>query len=288
MKSTVMLVLACFLSFSFGGALLQGEENLLPQVETVLPEVSETPNQGESTLPEEPETPNQEETVLPEEPQVPDTSETEAKALVVIDAGHQLNGNSDKEPNGPGSSITKAKVSSGTTGAYTGIPEYVLTLAVALMLEEILVDWGYEVVQIRSTHEVDISNAERAIIANELNADAFIRLHGNGFSDSSVNGALTMCMTSKNPYCSYLYENSRLLSELVLDGIIAETGANRRTILESDSMTGLNWCEVPVTIVEMGFMSNKKEDELLATEEYRYSVALGIALGIENYIQAIS
>ncbi len=259
MHTAVSIFLAFALSFSIGGTVLESNQGS-----------SQENSQGDTQV------------IPPETP--PET--TESKGLIVIDAGHQLNGNSAQEPIGPGASTTKAKVASGTTGAFTGIPEYVLTLAVALMLEDILVEMGYEVVQIRSTHDVDISNAERAIIANELNADAFIRLHGNGFSDSSVNGALTMCMTANNPYCAYLYQDSRLLSELVLDGIIEETGANRRTILESDTMSGLNWCEVPVTIVEMGFMSNQKEDELLATDEYRYAMAMGIAIGIERYMDS--
>lgn len=209
------------------------------------------------------------------------------KGLVVIDAGHQGQGNSDKEPVGPGASTTKAKVSSGTTGRFTGIPEYVLTLAVALYLEEILLEMNYEVVQIRSTHDVDISNAERAIIANDLNADAFIRIHADGSTDSSVNGAYTLCPTAQNPYCPQIYTASRLLSEKVLDGIIQETGARRRSIMETDSMTGINWCTVPVTIIEMGFMTNEVEDRLLATEEYRYAMAKGMAIGIDLYIDAV-
>ena len=52
--------------------------------------------------------------------------------VVVIDAGHQLRGNSAKEPIGPGSSIKKAKVSSGTRGIYTRVPDYKLNLKVAL------------------------------------------------------------------------------------------------------------------------------------------------------------
>ncbi|MBP5159073.1 MAG: hypothetical protein ILP10_02105, partial [Lachnospiraceae bacterium] len=53
---------------------------------------------------------------------------------IVIDAGHQKNADADKEPIGPGSDKTRAKVTWGTAGVATGIPEYVLTLAVAKKL----------------------------------------------------------------------------------------------------------------------------------------------------------
>lgn len=203
--------------------------------------------------------------------------------LVVIDAGHQKKGNSEKEPIGPGATEEKAKVASGTQGCSTKIPEYELTLAVSKEVEQILLDRGYQVKMVRDTNDVDISNAERAQVANEAGADVFVRIHANGAADSTVNGAETLCQTAQNPYNAVFYEDSRRLSEAVLEGLVEATGCKKRFVNETDTMSGINWCQVPVTIVEVGFMSNPEEDERMATEEYRGKIAEGIANGIDAY-----
>ena len=203
--------------------------------------------------------------------------------VVVIDAGHQGKMNGGKEPDGPGSSVMKTKVSAGTTGCVTGVTEYVLNLQVSLKLKEELKARGYQVVMIRESHSINISNSERAKFANKIGADAFIRIHANGNSDSSVHGVETICQTKNNPYNAVLYEESRKLSDCVLDEFIQSTGAKKRYVWETDTMSGINWCQVPVTILEMGYMSNPEEDRLLNSEEYQEKMVQGIANGIDKY-----
>ena len=203
---------------------------------------------------------------------------------VVIDPGHQRYADTTTEPVAPGSSEMKYKDTGGTRGTTTGLAEYELNLQVSLLLRQKLEERGYQVLLTRESNDVSISNIERVEVANSAGADAFIRIHANGSVNSADAGALAIIMPENSPYNGALYADSRLLAESVLGEMTAETGANARSIWETLTMTGINWSEVPVTIVEMGFMTNPEEDRLMATEEYQERLAEGIAKGIDRYI----
>ena len=206
------------------------------------------------------------------------------KSVIVIDPGHQTRGNSEKEPIGPGASETKAKVTGGATGVSTGQTEYNLNLKVALKLRDALEAKGYTVIMTRTTNDVNISNSERAKIANEAGAAAFIRIHANSVDSSSVKGVLTMCQTSSNVYNGDLASESYKLSKSVLNNFVDATGAVNKGVTRTDTMSGINWCTVPTTIVEMGFLSNPEEDELMATDEYQDKMVAGMVNGIVEYL----
>ena len=204
-------------------------------------------------------------------------------AVVVIDPGHQLRGDSAKEPNGPGSSTMKARVTSGATGVATKVAEYVMNLNVSLKLKTELENRGYTVYMTRSTHDVNISNKERAEYATSVGADIAVRIHGNGSSNSSVRGAETYAPSAKNPYVSHLSKASISLSRCIIDAYCQATGFKNRGVFTSDTMTGINWSTVPVTILELGYMSNAQEDRMMQDETIQNNMVQGIANGIDKY-----
>ena len=204
--------------------------------------------------------------------------------VVVLDPGHTGVVAGGYEPLGPGSSEMKAKDTSGTEGIATGVAEYQLTLKVAKQLSTALKKQGCKVVMTRTNSKNPLSCIQRAKAANKAKADAYLRIHANGSSNSSTNGAMTICVTKNNRFVSSkLYEKSYALSKSVLDAYVKATGCHKEYIWQTDTMTGNNWSKVPTTLIEMGYMSNPTEDRKMQTKAYQKKMVKGMAEGIKAY-----
>ena len=208
----------------------------------------------------------------------------EGKGLVIVlDPGHSSQVPGTTEPVGPDSTEMKEADTEGTFGPSSGLHEYELAMRVSQKLRSELEDRGYTVKLTHIDTVRPISCVERAEVANEAEADAFIRIHANGSEDTDAHGAMTICITEDNPYHPELYKASRRLSEVILDTYCEQTGALREKVWETDTMTGNNWAEVPTTLVELGYMTNPDEDLLMAMDSYQKKMVNAIADGLDRW-----
>ena len=203
--------------------------------------------------------------------------------VIVIDAGHQLREDIGKEAIGPGGAESEQKMDVGQVGVYTGQQEYDVTLAAALKLKGELEGRGYTVYLTRNNNGVNISNKERADVAGNLYADALISLHTGYAEDADVRGVGAVCQTAKNSYVSELYTESKELCKAVLDAVAKTTENKKQDVRETDQLTQINWCKVPMALVEIGYLSNENDDRLLSGEQYHEKVAKGIADGLDAF-----
>lgn len=266
------------------------EENVVQEEPDIQENVVQEEAEPEETVAQEEI--NSEEIVEEEETETSTASKIEVipgqyrdpnNIVVVIDPGHQGKGDSTKEPNGPGSSTMKARVTSGTTGVVTRVPEYIMNLDVSLKLQKELENRGYTVYMTRSTHDVNISNKERAEYATSVKADIAVRIHGNGSTNSGINGAEAYVPSASNPYVSHLANASNSLGACILNAYCEATGFKNRGVFANDTMTGINWSTVPVAIIELGYMSNAEEDRKMQDATMQNNMVQGIANGIDAY-----
>lgn len=207
--------------------------------------------------------------------------ENENRKIIVIDPGHSSVGNPEKEPISPNSSKTKAKDVLGATGNYTNIPEHKTTVNIGLLLKDELIDRGYNVVMTKSEVDESLSNIERAEIGNENNADLVIRIHADSSNDTNVKGA-SILVPSKNEYTKNISDISMNYGKKIIDTYTNELNIKNRGCIYRDDMTGFNWSKVPVVILEMGFLSNKEDDEFISNVNNHSNIAKSIANGIDK------
>lgn len=199
--------------------------------------------------------------------------------IIGIDPGHQQHENSEKEPNSPNGSVQKSKVSSGTQGVVSKVPEYIVVLEVGLYLKDMLEEAGATVVMTRTVNEVDISNIERAQLMNESKVDIAVRLHCN-YSPSEQNSGCFAMVPHEHPRLNECIT----AAETVMEEYVLATGIKKARDTRSFSdQTMFNWCEQPIFCIEMLFMSNKNDDAFAVSEEGQKKMALGIYNGLLKY-----
>ena len=251
-----------------------------PSPEAVSPEASpevraDTPAPADTTQPEA-ETPAPKETAKPTPASV--SGQPLSGYIIGIDPGHQAHANREKEPQSPGSSTMKNKVSSGTYGRFTGVREYEVNLQVGLAIRDSLEALGAKVLMTRTTNDIDISNVERAQFFNPEKTDYALRLHCNG-SDSASKAGAFMLIPKSHP----LKDDCKRAAELLIDAYCSATGFKNLGVTIRSDQTGFNWCERMIVNIEMGHMTNEKDDHMLTDKAVQKTMVQGLVNGIVAY-----
>lgn len=184
-----------------------------------------------------------------------------AEMVVVVDSGH---GGSD-----PG------KV--GINGAI----EKDVNLKIAIKLKSLLEKQGIKVIMTREDENgladskvedlkkrVSIINQEKPLLA--------VSIHQNSYQGESIHGAQVFYFTHS--------QEGEKAAKIIQEALLEADSENTRSAKANDTYYMLKKTEVPVVIVECGFLSNQKEADLLVTEEYQQKVAEAVVNGIIKYI----
>ena len=184
--------------------------------------------------------------------------------VVVIDAGHGGNdGGAEK----------------------SGVLEKNIDLAIVLALKELL-DASDDSVGVYYTRTDDSnpSYERRVGLANKSNADLFISVHNNSYRRSSaIKG--TEVMYSESFEGAFTSER---LAEICMEELTDMLGSRDRGLLEGDSIYIIKNSEVPVALIEVGFMTNKEELRLLNSAEYQEKTAEAIYNAIFRALEEAS
>jgi N-acetylmuramoyl-L-alanine amidase len=201
--------------------------------------------------------------------------------VIVIDAGHGPFESLDKEPNAPGSTNMKYKSVVGATGNITRVLERDINLTVALQLQALLTNAGYTVVMTRIDNSVNLSNIQRATIANDHHAALMIRIHNDSSTNHENHGA-SVLVPANVGYAGPIVDISAQYGKIILDTLVSEVGMASRGVKTRSDQTGFNWSKVPVITVEMGFLSNPVEEQNLVNATYQTKLANALFKGIET------
>ena len=198
-----------------------------------------------------------------------------AAAVICLDPGHGTAPavGAQVEPIGPGSTVTKIKDGGGAAG------EAPLALDLARKTRALLVARGYRVVMTRTAAGYRGGNVDRARFCNAEHAALMLRIHADASTDPARHGVSTLAPARRPGWTDDVYAASARAAKLVQAAVVHATGAVDDGVLERADLTGFNWADVPVVLVETGFLSNPAERRLLGRQAYRRKLAQGLADG---------
>jgi N-acetylmuramoyl-L-alanine amidase len=201
-------------------------------------------------------------------------------ALVCIDPGHGTDPRvaAQREPIGPGSRTLKIKDGGGAPG------EAPVVLAIARRVRAQLLARGYRVAMTRDAPGYRGGNIARAQFCNARHAALMLRIHADGSSNASANGARTFSPTPRRGWTDDVAAPSLKAARFVQRALVESTGARDLGIQRRSDLTGFNWADVPVVLVETGYLTNPREGRLLHTPAYQEGVAFGLAEGVKAYL----
>ncbi|MDF2650514.1 MAG: N-acetylmuramoyl-L-alanine amidase [Paenibacillus sp.] len=177
-----------------------------------------------------------------------------SKYKIVIDPGH-----GGKDPGAVGVS---------------GKEEKVYALALAQKVYDLLKQESVFDPYLTRNDDTFVSLDDRAEMANELEADAFISIHGNTYSDPGVSGTETF----------YYSDNSKQLAAVMHKHLLAADGFKDRGV-RYDQWKVLRLSEVPAILAEVGYISNKNDEATLLNKEGQARIAQAIVDGLKEYFK---
>jgi N-acetylmuramoyl-L-alanine amidase len=205
-----------------------------------------------------------------------------AAALICLDPGHGTLPaiGRQREPIGPGSPITKIKDGGGAPGEANAV------LAIAGRTRTLLLRRGFRVAMTRAGATFRGGNIERAQFCNRREASLMVRIHADGSADPSRSGVSTLAPARRAGWTDDVYSPSRRAARAIQRSLVGATGARNLGLVERSDLTGFNWADVPVVLVETGFMTNPTEGRLLRSSAYQWRVARGLAAGVTAFTSA--
>ena len=148
------------------------------------------------------------------------------------------------------------------------LQEKEIAMAITQRLKTRLEQMGFDVVLTRGD-DMDVGLSERAQIANQAEGDCFVSIHCNSYVDDSISGL----------ECYYYRSEA---GEQLAEAIATATETSEIDTRESKegNFQVLREADMPAVLIEVGYMTNPAELELLASEEYQQTLASAIAEGI--------